>query len=78
MASNESSFSGPAQWQVEYESALLETDRKLLFKKIEAAEAAILTRREVLTHSPDGFAERAEIKSALAKLRMLKKEILNF
>jgi hypothetical protein len=38
-------------WQLEYESALQETDHKILFKRIEVAEAAILTRREILPRS---------------------------
>jgi hypothetical protein len=65
-------------WKPEYESALQETDHKILFKGIEVAEAAIVTRREILMKSPDGFAERQEIKPALAKLRNLKKEVLKF
>ncbi len=36
------------------------------------------TRREVLVQSPDGFAERQEIKLALDELRRLKKEVLKF
>ena len=66
------------QWQLKYEAALKETDEKTLFKRIEIAEAAILARREVLLQSPDGFAERQEIKTALDKLRRLKKEVLKF
>ena len=65
-------------WKPEYESALQETDHKILFKRIEVAEAAILTRREILMQSPDGFAERQQTKLALAKLRNLKKEVLKF
>jgi hypothetical protein len=82
MASRE--FSSPApergfsRWQLEYEAALQETDHKTLFKRIEVAEAAILSRREALTQSPDGFSEQQEIKPALAKLRSLKKEVLKF
>ncbi len=82
MASHEFSSSVPEgslpQWQQEYEAALQETDHRILFKRIEVAEAAILARREVLVQSPDGFAERNEIKLALDKLRRLKKEILKF
>jgi hypothetical protein len=80
MASHEFSPSVPdlPQWQQEYEAAMRETDHKTLFKRIEVAEAAILSRREVLTQSSDGFAERQEIKLALAKLRNLKKEVLKF
>lgn len=69
---------GSAGWQLEYESALQETDRKTLFKRAEIAEAAILTRREALTHSPDGFVEGQEIKIALDTLSKLKMEVLKF
>lgn len=79
MASYESSSSATvAGWRREYESALLETDNKALFKRVEVAEAAILSRREELRQSSDGFAERREIEIALTKLRMVKKEVLNF
>jgi hypothetical protein len=70
--------SGFPRWQLEYESVMKETDLRILFKRVEVAEAAILTRREVLTQSPDGFAERQEIKMARDKLRNLKKEVLKF
>jgi hypothetical protein len=80
MASHEFSSAAPEgalpQWQLEYEAALKETDQKTLFKRIEVTEAAILARREVLVQSPDGFAERQEIETALDKLRCLKKEVL--
>ena len=70
--------SDSSRWQLEYESAIQETDHKVLFKRIEVAEAAILSRREILMQSSDGFAERQETKMALAKLRNLKKEVLKF
>jgi len=79
MASYESSSSAPvADWRRDYESALLETDHKALFKRVEVAEAAILGRREELQRGSDGLAEQLEIETALIKLRKLKKEILNF
>jgi hypothetical protein len=62
------------QWKLEYESAMRETDHKAVFKRIEVAEAAILTRRETLLQSSDGFIERQETKVALAKLRNLKRK----
>jgi hypothetical protein len=68
----------PQPWQLEYESAVQESDRTILFKRIEVAEAAILTRREVLMQSADGFAERQETNKALARLHNLKKEVLKF
>lgn len=65
-------------WQQAFEAALQEADPKTLFKRIEVAEAAILTRREILLSGADGFAEREEIEAALAKLGALKKEVLDF
>ena len=82
MASGKDSSSaqkgGFPHWQLEYESALQETERKALFKGIEVAEAAILARREILVQSSDGFAERQALKAALEKLRDLKKAVLKF
>ncbi|MGH9503821.1 MAG: hypothetical protein ACRD20_13290 [Terriglobales bacterium] len=66
------------RWHAEYEAALQETDHKTLFKRVEVAEATILTRREALLHSADGFLEQQEIKMALDKLRQMKKEVLKF
>jgi hypothetical protein len=66
------------QWRLEYESAMKEADREALFKRIEVAEAAVLTRREMLTLSSEDFAEWQEIEKALRKLRRLKKEVLKF
>jgi hypothetical protein len=66
------------QWQSEYEAALRETESVALFKRVEVAEAAILTRVEALMDSSGSFAERREIEKALGKLLVLKKKILNF
>ncbi len=81
MASRETWVSPPRQrlaWQPVYESALRETDHKTLFKRVEVAEAELLTRREALKCTRNGLAERTEIDLALAKLRLLKKEILGY
>lgn len=68
MASFESSSPAPVPRvsvaTVVYESLLLETDRKALFKRIEVAEAAMFARLEVLDHTPESSAERQEIESA--------------
>jgi hypothetical protein len=66
------------QWQREYEAAVQETDYKLLFKRVEIAEAALLNRQDALKHESDGAAERQELASALDKLRALKKNVLKF
>jgi predicted RNA-binding protein with PUA-like domain len=66
------------QWRLVYESAIRETDHNALFKRVEVAEAAILTQREMLTLSSVDFAEWQQIERALKKLRHLKKEVLKF
>jgi hypothetical protein len=66
------------QWRLEYESAIKESDHKALFKRIEVVEAAILSRRDMLTQSSEDFAEWQEIEMALDKVRHLKKEVLKF
>jgi hypothetical protein len=65
-------------WQREYESALLETDESMLFKRVEVAEAAILTRRDALEHDSSSQTERGGIEEALANLRVLKRDRLHF
>jgi hypothetical protein len=65
-------------WQVAYESAVQEADSIALFKRIEIAEAAILTRRDVLAGCENTFAEQQQTEKALTKLRSLKKYILKF
>src|ERR1700730_6831335 len=53
MASEETPSLGPAlrfpQWRSEYEAALRETDRRTLFKRVEIAEASLLSQRDALT-----------------------------
>jgi hypothetical protein len=41
----------------DYESAFCETDNAVLFKKVEVAEAAMLTRRDALTGRVENRAE---------------------
>jgi hypothetical protein len=65
-------------WQREYESALLETDDRVLFMRVEVAEAAILTRRDALEHDSSSQTERAAIEDALANLRVLNRDRLHF
>jgi hypothetical protein len=65
-------------WQREYESALLETDESVLFKRVEVAEAAILTRRDALEHDSSSQTERGGIEEALANLGVLKRDRLHF
>jgi len=57
---------------------LLETDRNALFERVEAAEAAVLTRRDALTQGPGDEEEQRAIEDALSNLRVLKREQLQF
>ena len=57
---------------------MLETDKSVLFKRVEVAEAAILTRRDELAHDSSSQTERGAIEDALTKLRVLKRDRLHF
>jgi len=65
-------------WQRAYEAVLHETGTAALFKCIEVAEAAILTRREALLPSTSDQEERRALQDALAHLQFLKKDRLGF
>ena len=82
MASEETPSLGPAlrfpQWRSEYEAALRETDRRMLFKRVEIAEASLLNQREALSQDSDGRVEKQELEGALQTLRALKKNVLKF
>jgi hypothetical protein len=65
-------------WQRHYECALQEAESQRLFKRIEVAEAAILTRRESLRSTSAQHGERKAIEEALAHLRFLKRSRLGF
>jgi len=66
------------QWRREYAAALLEPDRQALFKRVEVAEALLLSRQETLMYGAGGRSERQEIERPLENLQALKKEVLNF
>lgn len=69
----------PSQgWRRDYEAVLRETDVSALFKLVEIAEAAILTRRDALGSSPNHDAERQEIGEALKHLEDVKRKRLKF
>ena len=63
-------------WQLEYESALRETDTRRLFKCVEIAEPAVLNRLEAISADSDHHAEREAIDDALAVLNLIKKRPL--
>jgi hypothetical protein len=67
-----------AAWRTEYESVLSETETLVLFKRVEAAEAAIMTRRADLEGSLDQHPEWRAMEYALAHLSAIKRDRLKF
>jgi len=67
-----------APWQRAYEAVLTENDTPTLFKLVEAAEAAVLTRRSELEGNPDHHSETKALEKAAAHLQVLKRERLKF
>ena len=66
------------EWQLEYQTALLEFAPKQLIERVKAAETAIFNRLQVLSRSNNSHAERQAIEDALASLRVLKRDSLGF
>jgi hypothetical protein len=66
------------EWQREFEAALLEHDREKLLTKVMAAEDAIFNRLQAISQSLAHEAERHAIQSAVARLRILKRDSLGF
>ena len=66
------------EWQGEYLAALLEFDPKLLKERMQAAEGAIFKRLQAISQSTDNRTERQAIEDAVAVLRVLKRDRLNF
>jgi hypothetical protein len=69
---------GVSPWQNKYDAALHETDRCLLAKCIEVAEATVLVRLETIKKGANDCAEREAIADALAHLDILKRDRLGF
>lgn len=65
-------------WHEAYEAVLREGDTSTLFKLVEVAEAAVLTRLADLEGSPDHHSERQALEAAGAHLRTVKRERLKF
>jgi hypothetical protein len=66
------------EWQVAYQSALLEVDLQKLPERVKAAEAAIFLRLQVLADSSDGHVERQAIEDAMHALRFLQTEKIGY
>lgn len=68
-------------WQSVYEASLSELDPKKLLERVHSAEAAIFNRLQQLAQGPESADQKAEqqaIADALATLRLLKRDKLNF
>jgi hypothetical protein len=63
-------------WEESYESAMMETDRSKLWKRIEKAHTAINRRLQEINAGHDSREERYAIRDALAGLNVLSREIL--
>ncbi|MGH9494344.1 MAG: hypothetical protein ACRD3B_05050 [Candidatus Sulfotelmatobacter sp.] len=66
------------EWQREYAAAFSESDTAALFKRVEVAEAAIMTCLEPLLRSVDSDNERRALEDALNQLRIIKRDRLKF
>lgn len=72
--------SGPRfpSWRLTYEAVLSETDHNTLFTRVEAAEAAIRTRRGDIKGNTVDPAEWNALEEALANLTVVKREQLRY
>jgi len=78
--SSHSNIQYPA-WQSEYEASLSELDPKKLLERVHSAEMAIFKRLQQLAQSSESVdhnPEQQAIADALATLRLLKRDKLNF
>jgi hypothetical protein len=65
-------------WQRPVQAALVELDKDKLKEWVAEAEAAIFERQQAISQSCDHHAERVAIDYAVASLRVVKREILEF
>ncbi len=66
------------QWQPEYREAVMENDVLLLFKKLEVAQALVLTRLHELQDQRGHYAEREQLIRAMTILKAIKSHNLGF
>ena len=77
MAEHSSNLRFP-QWQAEYQAALMELNHSKLLGRVTKAEYAIYRRLQSLTNTADCHPELLAIEDALASLRLLKREQVDF
>jgi hypothetical protein len=66
------------EWQVPLQEALLESDKTKLRKRVESSEAIIFGRLQAISHDSNHHAEREAVEHALALLRVIKRDALEF
>ena len=77
MAEHSSDLRFP-KWQPQYQAALLELDHGKLLGRVTEAEYAIYRRLQSLTNTANSHPELLAIEDALASLRLLKREQVDF
>ena len=80
MAEHSSDLRFP-EWQPQYQAALMELNHSKLLERVTEAEYAIYQRLQSFAGTPNGqsrFAELMAIEDALASLRLLKREQVDF
>ena len=77
MAEHSSNLRFP-QWQQEYQAALMELNHSKLLGRVAEAEYAIYRRLQSLTNTANSHPELLAIEDALASLRLLKREQVDF
>lgn len=65
-------------WKSAYDNILRETDTSKVFKLMEIAEPAMLTRLDALAGGPNHHVERQALEDALYSLKFLKIDRLKF
>jgi hypothetical protein len=66
------------QWQPQYQAAVLETELTPLFKKVEVAQAVVLTRLHELRARTGHYAERQQLMQSCRILQIIKRDELGF
>jgi hypothetical protein len=80
MAEHSSDLRFP-EWQPQYQAALMELNHSKLLERVTEAECAIYQRLQSFVGTPNGQSRVAEllaIEDALASLRLLKREQVDF
>jgi hypothetical protein len=65
-------------WEKPVQEAVVEVDKDKLKSQVGAAETAIFNRLQAISRSPDHAAEHQAIADALALIRVLKRDALDF